>query len=148
MSIVESGGNLCFYGVGYAINDIGYSFGFMNLLLGITEICTTLLVGNFVTKMPRKKSLAIAYGITPFLTFFFISPSLASSKFFCALLIMIMRVMTSKKWHMLSLRVLHGCNDWDWIFPSRNPIHRGWSHWGVFTIWIHHRSSPERLLNK
>lgn len=36
MSIVESGGNLCFYGIQYAVNDIGYSFGVNNLLIGLT----------------------------------------------------------------------------------------------------------------
>lgn len=36
MSFVEAGGNLCFYGIGFAINDIGYSFGAMNLAIGLT----------------------------------------------------------------------------------------------------------------
>jgi C4-dicarboxylate transporter len=36
MAIVESGGNLCFYAIQYAINNIGYSFGINNLVLGLT----------------------------------------------------------------------------------------------------------------
>jgi hypothetical protein len=35
MSIVEAGGNLCFYAIQYAVNDIGYNFGINNLLIGL-----------------------------------------------------------------------------------------------------------------
>lgn len=96
MSLVESGGNLCFYGIEYAINDIGYSFGINNLVIGITEIATTLVVGRHVTTMERKKSLSIVYAITPVLTMFFIFDFVSSSPFLCTLVIALMRIMTSK----------------------------------------------------
>lgn len=36
MAIVESGGNLFFYGIQYAIDDIGFNYGVDNLVLGGT----------------------------------------------------------------------------------------------------------------
>lgn len=36
MSIVESGGNLFFYGIEYAIDDIGFNYGADNLVIGTT----------------------------------------------------------------------------------------------------------------
>lgn len=71
MCIVESGGNLCFYGIQYAVNDIGYSFGLNNLLIGVTEIIATLIIGEFVENLPRKRTLSIVYGVVPFLASLF-----------------------------------------------------------------------------
>ena len=34
--ITETGGNLIFYGISFAMNDIGLSYGVNNLLLGTT----------------------------------------------------------------------------------------------------------------
>lgn len=63
-------GNLCFYAIQYAVNDIGYSFGVNNLLIGLVEIATTLVVGKYVVDLPRKKTLIITYAIVPVLTSF------------------------------------------------------------------------------
>lgn len=95
MSIVESGGNLCFYAIQYAVNDIGYSFGVNNLLIGLVEIVTTLVVGKYVVDLPRKKTLIITYAIVPVLTSFFIFDSVSQSAFLCTFLILVTRVMTS-----------------------------------------------------
>lgn len=95
MFIVESGGNLCFYGIQYAVNDIGYSFGVNNLLIGLTEVVATLIIGELVVNLRRKRTLTIVYGTVPFLASLFISDFVMSSPFLCILIILTMRIMTS-----------------------------------------------------
>lgn len=101
MAIIESGGNLLFYGIGYAINDIGYNFGIMNMVLGLTEIVTTLVVGSYITTLYRKKTLAIVYGMTPILASFFMLEWVSGSPFLSTVLIVLMRVMTTSGYFMI-----------------------------------------------
>ncbi len=95
MSFVEGGGNLCFYGIEYSINSIGYSFGVNNLVIGIVEIITTLVVGRYVVNLQRKKTLAIMFGLAPLIALLFTFNFVISSPFLCTLLIAIIRVLTS-----------------------------------------------------
>lgn len=67
----------------------------MNLLIGFVEIGTTLVMGQLVVDLPRKKTLSIVYGMVPILTSFFIIDFVAASPFLGTLIILIMRVMTS-----------------------------------------------------
>lgn len=97
MSIVESGENLCYYGIEYAINDIGYSFGVNNLVLGLTEIFVALVVGRYVTNMPRKLTIIVAYIVTPAITMLFAFSMVASSPFICTLAIVLIRGFTSNR---------------------------------------------------
>ena len=36
MGITESGANVFFYGIEFAVDDIGFNYGFDNLVMGIT----------------------------------------------------------------------------------------------------------------
>lgn len=126
MSIVESGGNLCFYGIQYAVNDIGYSFGVNNLLIGLTEIIATLIIGEFVVNLPRKRTLSIVYGAVPFLASLFMIDFILSSPFLCILIILSMRVMTSNFYVKFSDRVFNDRYDSDGIFSLVDTIDWGW----------------------
>ena len=55
------------------MNDVGYSYGFNNLMIGLVESIVSILMGQLVMKLPRKKTLILMYGITPVFTIFFIS---------------------------------------------------------------------------
>ena len=106
MAIVEGGGNMSFYVIAYAINDIGYSFGIMNLAIGLVEIVTTFAVASYVTTLERKKTLAMFYGVTPFLSTFFMIDFVAASPFLSTILILCMRVMTSNSMNIQPLATL------------------------------------------
>lgn len=97
MCVVEGGGNLFFYGVEYAINDIGFSFGVNNLLIGITETIGGIVVSQLVVFLPRKKTLAIVYGAIPFLGSLFILDFVRSSHLLCILVILIMKTLSSNR---------------------------------------------------
>lgn len=84
-----------FYGIEYAIDDIGFNYGVDNLVLGTTEIIVTLVLTRFVSKLHRKKTLAIAYMLTVATVFLFIIKPIQDSDIMCTILIILVRTLTS-----------------------------------------------------
>lgn len=101
VSIIEGGANLCFYGLEYAMSNVGYSFGTNNLLIGIMESITSLVMGQFVTNLPRKKTLTIMYGTTSALTLLFLFNFVSDSALLSVLVILFMRVLTTTGYFMV-----------------------------------------------
>lgn len=93
MGITESGANILFYGIQFAVDDIGFNYGFDNLVMGITEMAMVVIMTAFVTKLKRKKTMFIVYPITVLISLSFIL--FGSNKYVATLLILCIRAMTS-----------------------------------------------------
>lgn len=96
MAITEAGGNLFFYGIEYAIDDIGFNYGVDNLVLGSTEILVTIILTRYVSKLNRRKTLLIAYILTVGISLIFIIKPVQQSDVICTILIICIRSSTSK----------------------------------------------------
>ena len=95
--ITETGGNLIFYGISFAMDDIGFNFGIDNLLLGVTEISTALALTQFMMKVKRKKTIYICYILSGIFGVSFIFPFVHESRIMCSLMIILLRICTSKQ---------------------------------------------------
>ena len=93
MGIVESGANIFFYGIEFAVDDIGFSYGFDNLVMGITEMAMVLVMTRFVTTLKRKKSMFIAYSFTALIALSFVF--VGSNKYIATFLILCIRALPS-----------------------------------------------------
>ena len=93
MGITESGANVFFYGIEFAVDDIGFSYGFDNLVMGITEMAMVLIMTRFVTTLKRKKTMFIVYPITAAIAFSFII--FGGNKYMATFLILCIRALTS-----------------------------------------------------
>ena len=99
MGIAESGANVFFYGIEFAVNDIGFNYGFDNLVMGITEMLMVVIVSRFITSLPRKKTMYIVYPLTVLVSFSFIF--LGSNKYISTALILCIRSLTSIGYFMV-----------------------------------------------
>ena len=93
MGITESGANVFFYGIEFAVDDIGFNYGFDNLVMGITEMVMVVVMTGFVTKLKRKKTMFIVYPLTALVSFSFII--FGSNKYIATFLILVIRALTS-----------------------------------------------------
>lgn len=145
MAITEAGGNLFFYGIQYAIDDIGFNYGVDNLVLGSTEIVATLLLTRFVSKLNRRKTLLIAYLFTVTVSLIFLIKPVQQSNAICTVLIIFIRASTSKNCLYFSHRVFYDRHDSNRVVPLGNPVHRSGSNLGFRTSGINYCSSTHHL---
>lgn len=93
MGIVESGANVFFYGIEYAVDDIGFDYGTDNLVMGITEMAMVVIATPFITKLKRKRTMFIVYPLTVLVSFSFIL--VGHNKYISTFLILCIRALTS-----------------------------------------------------
>lgn len=124
-AITESGGNLIFYGIEFAINDIGFSYGVDNLLLGSIEIVTAFALTCFMDKVPRKKTIFICYISSGIIGCSFIFPFVHQSKILSSIFIMMLRIFTSMSLFYFSHCLHHDCPHPNLVFPLVDSVY--WS---------------------
>ena len=85
------------------VNDIGFNFGINSLLMGCGEIITAYCLTFFVMKVRRKKTAFICYTLAGIFGLSFAFSFVSSNPVLCSVLVIGIRVCTSKNYHNLAI---------------------------------------------
>lgn len=125
-ALTEAGGNLFYFGIEYAIGDIGLGYGIDNLILGSTEMIMAGVLTGFVVRLPRKKTIIISYWMVSGLSFLFMVPSIANSVILVSIIIIGIRALTSTIFVKHSIGLFHDYNDSNIIISFIDSIDWSW----------------------